>query len=147
MRQVPVGRRDNATGDGGGVDNINYRRFFLVAQPAGLISPKPLPFPFPILHRCRAASVAAPRRLLMRAIQVTKTGGPEVLECVEVPKPEIKHGQVLVRIHAIDVGKPDVLVRTGVYKWMPPLPAIPGIEATGHVVALGADVQGLRVGE
>ena len=83
----------------------------------------------------------------MRAVQVAKTGGPEVLDCVEVPKPGIKHGQVLVRIHAIGVGKPDVLVRTGVYKWMPPLPAIPGIEATGHVVALGAGVQGLRVGE
>ena len=64
----------------------------------------------------------------MRAVQMAKTGGPEVLDCVEVPKPAIKHGQVLVRIHAIGVGKPDVLVRTGVYKWMPPLPAIPGIE-------------------
>src|SRR5271169_3144496 len=83
----------------------------------------------------------------MRAIQMARTGGPDVLEYVEVPKPQPSAGQVLVRIHAIGVGKPDVLVRTGVYKWMPPLPAIPGIEATGHVAALGAGVQGLRVGE
>jgi NADPH2:quinone reductase len=83
----------------------------------------------------------------MRAIQVAKTGGPEALDYVEVPKPEPKPGQVLVRIHAIGVGKPDVLVRTGVYKWMPPLPTTPGIEATGHIAALGAGVQGLQVGE
>jgi NADPH:quinone reductase len=83
----------------------------------------------------------------MRAIQLAKTGGPEVLECVEVPKPEPKPGQVLVRTHAIGVGKPDVLVRTGVYKWMPPLPTIPGLEASGHIAALGAGVTGMRVGE
>jgi NADPH2:quinone reductase len=74
----------------------------------------------------------------MHAIQMAKTGGPEVLECVEVPKPEPNPGQVLVRVHAIGVGKPDVLVRTGAYKWMPPLPTTPGIEATGHVAALGS---------
>jgi NADPH:quinone reductase len=83
----------------------------------------------------------------MHAIQMAKTGGPEVLEYVEVPKPELKAGQVLVRVHAIGVGKPDVLVRTGVYKWMPPLPTTPGVEATGHVVELGAGVEGLRIGE
>src|SRR5262245_52681048 len=83
----------------------------------------------------------------MRAIQMAKTGGPEVLEYVEVPKPELNAGQVLVRVHAIGVGKPDVLVRTGVYKWMPPLPTTPGIEATGHIAALGAGVEGLRMDE
>jgi NADPH2:quinone reductase len=83
----------------------------------------------------------------MRAIQMAKTGGPEVLEYVEMPKPELNAGQVLVRVHAMGVGKPDVLVRTGVYKWMPPLPTTPGVEATGHVAELGAGVEGLRVGE
>jgi NADPH:quinone reductase len=83
----------------------------------------------------------------MHAIQMAKTGGPEVLEYVEMPKPELNAGQVLVRVHAIGVGKPDVLVRTGVYKWMPPLPATPGVEATGHIAELGAGVEGLRVGE
>jgi NADPH:quinone reductase len=83
----------------------------------------------------------------MHAIQMAKTGGPDVLEYVEVPKPELSAGKVLVRVHAIGVGKPDVLVRTGVYKWMPPLPTIPGLEATGHIAALGDGVEGLRVGE
>jgi NADPH:quinone reductase len=74
----------------------------------------------------------------MRAIQMAKTGGPEVLEYVEVPKPELKAGQVLVRVRAIGVGKPDVLVRTGVYKWMPSLPTTPGVEATGHIAEIRA---------
>jgi NADPH2:quinone reductase len=83
----------------------------------------------------------------MRAIQLAKTGGPGVLEYVEVPKPEPKPGEILVRTHAIGVGKPDVLVRSGVYRWMPPLPTTPGLEATGHVAALGEGVSELRVGE
>ena len=83
----------------------------------------------------------------MRAIQMEKTGGPEVLEYVEMRKPEPIAGQVLVHLHAIGVGKPDVLVRTGIYKWMPPLPTTPGVEATGHVAEVGSGVEGLRIGD
>lgn len=82
----------------------------------------------------------------MRAIQIARTGGPEVLDYVEVPTPTPGAGEILVRSHAIGVGKPDVLVRTGVYKWMPPLPTIPGLEVAGHVEALGAGVKGPAVG-
>jgi NADPH2:quinone reductase len=78
---------------------------------------------------------------------MTQTGGPEVLELAEVPTPEPKPGEVLVRTHAIGVGKPDVLVRTGIYKWMPPLPTVIGLEASGHVAAVGAGVTGFRVGQ
>jgi len=83
----------------------------------------------------------------MKAIQIAKTGGPEVLEMVEVARPEPRSGEVLVRAHAIGVGKPDVLFRTGVYRWMPPLPAIPGAEMSGHVEAVGAGVRHLTPGE
>lgn len=83
----------------------------------------------------------------MKAIQITKTGGPEVLELVDLPQPEPGLGEVVIRAHAIGVGKPDVLFRTGVYRWMPPLPAIPGAEMTGYVEALGAGVSDLRVGD
>lgn len=88
----------------------------------------------------------------MKAIRIAKTGGPEVLELVDLPRPEPGPSEVLVRAHAIGVGKPDVLFRTGVYRWMPPLPAIPGAEMTGHVEALGAQlgetgVGALRVGD
>jgi len=83
----------------------------------------------------------------MKAIQITTTGGPEVLQYVDLPTPQPGPGQVLVRAHAIGVGMPEVLVRTGRYAWMPPLPAIPGIEMSGHVVALGAGVDSLQIGE
>lgn len=83
----------------------------------------------------------------MHAIQISATGGPEVLTPVEVPTPAPREGEVLVRAHAIGVGKPDVLFRTGVYRWMPKLPAIPGAEMTGHVEAVGAGVDRVRPGQ
>jgi NADPH:quinone reductase len=52
-----------------------------------------------------------------------------------------------VRAHAIGVGKPDALFRTGAYRWRPPLPAIPGAEMSGTVEALGAGVTGLAPGD
>jgi len=82
----------------------------------------------------------------MKAIQIATTGGPDVLELVELPRPAPGPGDVLVRAHAIGAGKPDVLFRTGIYRWMPPLPAIPGAEMTGHVEALGAGVTHLKLG-
>lgn len=83
----------------------------------------------------------------MKAIRIHKTGGPEVLELVDLPTPTPASGQVLVRAHAIGAGKPDVLMRTGVYRWMPPLPVTPGAEMGGTIEAVGAGVTGLRVGQ
>jgi NADPH2:quinone reductase len=81
----------------------------------------------------------------MRAIQIAQTGGPEVLTLVELPTPEPGPGEVRVQARAIGVGRPDLLVRRGTYKWMPPLPAIPGAELAGVVDACGAGVDpGLR---
>lgn len=76
----------------------------------------------------------------MRAIQIVQPGGPEVLTEVELPTPMPGAGEVRVRAEVIGVGRPDVLVRKGVYKWMPPLPAIPGSEMVGVVDALGSGV-------
>lgn len=83
----------------------------------------------------------------MKAIQFSETGGPEVLEYVDLPDPTAGPGEVLVRAHAFGVGKPDVLLRSGVYKWMPPLPAVIGNEMTGHVVGVGAGVSHLALGQ
>jgi len=55
----------------------------------------------------------------MKAIQIAVAGGPEVLDYVDVPTPSPGAGEVLVRAHAIGVGKPDVLFRTGAYRWRP----------------------------
>lgn len=83
----------------------------------------------------------------MRAIQVRVPGGPEALEEVELPLPEPGPGQVRVRAAAIGVGRPDVLIRTGTYKWMPPLPAIPGAELAGTVDAVGSGASPWQVGD
>jgi NADPH2:quinone reductase len=52
----------------------------------------------------------------MKAIQIAKTGGPEALALVDLPRPEPGPGELLVRAHVIGVGKPDVLFRTGIYR-------------------------------
>lgn len=83
----------------------------------------------------------------MRAIQIFQTGGPEVLTEVELPTPEPGPGEIRVKAEAIGVGRPDVLVRKGTYKWMPPLPAIPGSELVGVIDKLGSGVHGLRTGQ
>ncbi len=83
----------------------------------------------------------------MRAIQVRVPGGPDALQEVDLPLPEPGPGQVRVRAGAIGVGRPDVLIRTGTYKWMPPLPAIPGAELAGTVDAVGAGVTAWREGD
>lgn len=83
----------------------------------------------------------------MKAILLTRTGDPSVLDYVDVPTPRPKTGEVLVKADTIGVSRPELLVRQGAYKWMPPLPAIPGIEMSGTVAELGADATGLDLGQ
>jgi NADPH:quinone reductase len=83
----------------------------------------------------------------MKVIQMRKGGGPEVLEVAERPLPEPAAGEVRVLAQAIGVSSADLLVRKGVYSWMPPLPAIPGNEMAGIVDALGRGATGVRVGQ
>ena len=80
-------------------------------------------------------------------IQLRAPGGPEVLELVERPLPEPAAGQVRVRARAIGAGGPDVLIRNGTYKWMPPMPAVPGNEMAGEIDAVGAGVDVGRIGQ
>lgn len=81
----------------------------------------------------------------MKSIQMSRTGGPDVLEVVEAPIPKLGPREVLIKAHAIGVGYFDMLIRTGRYPWMPPLPYVPGNEMSGHVV--DANGTGLRQGE
>jgi NADPH2:quinone reductase len=83
----------------------------------------------------------------MRIAIVREPGGPEAIEIVERPEPEPNRGEVLVRASAIGVGWPDILLRQGTYKWMPPLPATPGSEMVGRIERLGDDVSGFAVGQ
>ena len=83
----------------------------------------------------------------MKAILLRRPGGPEALEYVEVPTPVPGEGKVLVKADTIGVSMPEVLVRRGTYAWMPPLPAIPGIELSGTVVAHGPNTAELALGQ
>lgn len=74
----------------------------------------------------------------MRAAKITRPGGPEVLEIVEVPTPSPRVGEVLVRVHASALNRADLLQRQGRYPAPPAAPAdIPGLEIAGEVVATG----------
>ena len=83
----------------------------------------------------------------MKAIRLERPGGPETLEYVDVQTPKPGPSEVLVKAHAIGVCWPEVLVRRGTYAWMPPLPAIPGIEMSGVVAETGPGVSALKVGQ
>jgi NADPH:quinone reductase len=81
----------------------------------------------------------------MNAIQVKQTGGPETLEYVDLPVPQPKANEAVVKIAAAGVNFIDVYNREGRYKM--PLPFIPGQEAAGVVSAVGSDVTSLKPGD
>jgi len=81
----------------------------------------------------------------MQAIQITKTGGPEVLVYSEVGKPSPKAGEALIAVEAIGVNFIDVYFREGRYP--SPLPFIPGQEAAGTVVEAGDGVTAFKAGD
>ncbi|TQC49312.1 quinone oxidoreductase [Rhodococcus sp. WS4] len=81
----------------------------------------------------------------MRAIQVSRLGGPDVLEPAEVPEPRIGATDLLVRTDAIGINFIDTYFRTGLYPR--PLPYVPGDEGSGVVEAVGSDVTGFAAGD
>jgi NADPH:quinone reductase len=84
----------------------------------------------------------------MKALRITKPGGPEVLEIADVPNPSPGAGQILVRVRAAGLNRADLLQRRGHYPAPPGSPQdIPGMEYGGEVAALGAGVTNLRVGQ
>lgn len=76
----------------------------------------------------------------MTAVEIGQAGGPEVLVPVQRPMPIPGPGQVLIRVGAAGVNRPDCLQRQGLYPAPPGAPDIPGLEVAGKVVALGPDV-------
>jgi NADPH:quinone reductase len=83
----------------------------------------------------------------MKAVQISRFGGPEVLETVQLPTPAPGAGQLLVRVGASGVNLADALTRMDRYAVTPPLPAVLGAEAAGVVEALGAGVDGFAIGQ
>jgi putative PIG3 family NAD(P)H quinone oxidoreductase len=83
----------------------------------------------------------------MTAIEITEPGGPGVLKPVKRPVPAPGKGEVLVKIVAAGVNRPDLAQRAGHYPPPPGASDIPGLELAGTVVALGPDVKALKVGD
>jgi NADPH2:quinone reductase len=81
----------------------------------------------------------------MKAIQVQKTGGPEALQLVELPIPEPKAHEAVVRLSASGVNFIDVYYREGRYKT--DVPFIAGQEGAGTVTAVGSEVKNLKIGD
>ena len=83
----------------------------------------------------------------MKAVLVHRPGGPEALQYQDVPAPQLGETDVLIRAETFGVGQPDKLIRSGVYKWMPPLPANPGNDVAGRIEAVGSGVRDIKVGQ
>jgi NADPH2:quinone reductase len=86
----------------------------------------------------------------MQAVEITTPGAPDVLRLCERPRPVPGAGELLIRVSASGVNRPDVLQRTGNYPVPPGASDIPGLEVAGVVEAGDAEamaVQGLRVGD
>ncbi len=81
----------------------------------------------------------------MKAIQVKQPGGPEALELVDLPVPQPKANEAVVKLAASGVNFIDVYQREGRYKV--PLPFVAGQEGAGTVTAIGADVKSIKVGD
>jgi NADPH2:quinone reductase len=81
----------------------------------------------------------------MRAIQVKQVGGPEVMEVAELPVPQPKANEAVVKLAASGVNFIDVYFREGRYKT--PLPFIPGQEGAGVVTAVGSEASSVKAGD
>jgi NADPH2:quinone reductase len=83
----------------------------------------------------------------MRAVVGRELGPAEHYDLVEIPRPEPKHGEVCVKVHAVGVGYVDALVAAGRYQVRPPTPFPPGMEFSGTIERLGAGVESCSVGD
>lgn len=82
-----------------------------------------------------------------RAVMLTKTGGPEVLQVVELPLEPPGPGQLRVRVRAAGVGATEVIMLSGSYIYAPKIPFVPGYEVAGEIDAIGPGVSGFKLGQ
>mgnify|MGYP001216312224 CR=1 FL=1 len=83
----------------------------------------------------------------MTAIEITQPGGPEVLKPTQLPVPSPGTGEILVKVTAAGVNRPDVMQRLGNYPPPKGAPETPGLEIAGTIAAIGEDVTGWKVGD
>src|SRR5437764_10328391 len=118
--------------------------------------PHPEERPHGASRRTQSALAVRPARMLamtnpspeqMRYIDMAAPGGPEVLTLTTGPVPRPATGEVLIRVAAAGVNRPDILQRTGNYPPPPGASPIPGLEVSGTIAALGPDLTEWREGE
>src|SRR5687767_5665710 len=85
--------------------------------------------------------------MAMRAVEITKPGGPEVLKVVERPQPEPRANEILIKVAAAGVNRPDVLQRSGNYPVPPDASDLPGLEVAGEVVETGSSASLWKKGD
>ena len=83
----------------------------------------------------------------MRVVEIAKPGGPEVLVPAERPRPDPGHGEVVIEVAYAGVNRPDALQRAGNYNPPPGASDLPGLEAAGHIAAVGPGVTEWAVGD
>lgn len=83
----------------------------------------------------------------MRAIEITEPGGPEVLKPATRPMPRPGPGDVVIKVAYAGVNRPDALQRAGNYAPPPDASDLPGLEASGEVIAVGVDVDSVKIGD
>ena len=83
----------------------------------------------------------------MKAIEISQPGGPEVLKPTQRPTPEPKAGEILIKVAAAGVNRPDILQRVGKYPVPPDASDLPGLEVAGEVVAVGSSAKSFRTGD
>ena len=83
----------------------------------------------------------------MQVVEISRPGGPEVLKVATRPVPELKAGEVLIRVAAAGVNRPDCFQRAGVYPPPPDHSALPGLEVAGTVVNCAEDVRLWKPGD
>src|ERR1017187_2796690 len=93
----------------------------------------------------RRAGMSVPQE--MTVVEIAAPGGPEQLKSARRPVPKAAAGEVLIRVAAAGVNRPDVMQRQGRYPPPPGASDIPGLEIAGEIVALGAGVSGLKIGD
>jgi NADPH:quinone reductase len=85
--------------------------------------------------------------MMMKAVEITRYGAPDVLSLCERPVPTCAAGEVLIRVHASGINRPDVLQRTGSYPVPPGASDLPGLEVAGIIEAIAPDVTQWKVGD
>jgi NADPH:quinone reductase-like Zn-dependent oxidoreductase len=83
----------------------------------------------------------------MRAVVITKHGGPEVLQVQEMPDPPVGPGEVRIAVKAAGINFADTMARTGLYPDAPPLPCVVGYEVAGEIESIGEGVEDRKVGD